>query len=103
MSSFYFIGEKDLLTGLHFAGVKGAAARDAESARLEFSKIKENPGLYHILIVTEEVSGWLAGELNEWQLSGRYPLVVEIPGLHGRIPGAKSLVDSIREAIGVHV
>jgi len=36
-------------------------------------------------------------------LPSRYPLVVEMPGLMGRQPGRKTLVDSIREAIGVRV
>jgi V/A-type H+-transporting ATPase subunit F len=30
-------------------------------------------------------------------------LIVEIPGIMGRMPGKKTLVDSIREAIGIHV
>jgi V/A-type H+-transporting ATPase subunit F len=38
-----------------------------------------------------------------WQLSGRYPLLVEIPGIGGRLEGRKTLVDAIREAIGIHI
>jgi V/A-type H+-transporting ATPase subunit F len=53
--------------------------------------------------MTEEVADWLGDLLIAWQLSGRYPLVVEIPGTMGRLPGRKTLVDSIREAVGIHV
>jgi V/A-type H+-transporting ATPase subunit F len=53
--------------------------------------------------MTEEVADWLGDMLVKWQLSDRYPLVVEIPGILGRNPGRKTLVDSIREAIGIHV
>jgi len=56
-----------------------------------------------VLVMTEEVADWLGDSLIEWQLSNRYPLVVEVPGLMGRLPGRKTLVDSIREAIGIHV
>jgi len=56
-----------------------------------------------VLILTEETAGWLDNFLVDWQISGRYPLVVEIPGIMGRIPNRKTLVDSIREAIGIHV
>jgi V/A-type H+-transporting ATPase subunit F len=49
------------------------------------------------------VADWLGDTLVQWQLADRYPLVVEIPGLLGRLPGRKTLVESIREAIGVHV
>ena len=60
-------------------------------------------GPCRILIMTEEVAEWLGDTLIQWQLSDRYPLVVEVPGLMGRLPGRKTLVDSIREAIGIHV
>jgi V/A-type H+-transporting ATPase subunit F len=56
-----------------------------------------------VLILTEEVADWLGASLTDWQLSGRYPLVVEIPGILGRMPGRKTMVDSIREAVGIHV
>jgi len=36
-------------------------------------------------------------------MSAEYPLIVEIPGLHGHLPGRKTLTDSIREAIGIRV
>jgi V/A-type H+-transporting ATPase subunit F len=39
----------------------------------------------------------------DWQMSGRYPLLVEIPGMLGKLPGKKTLVDAIREAIGIQV
>jgi len=51
-----------------------------------------------VLIVTEEVADWLGDDLTAWQLSGKYPLVVDIPGLMGKLEGRKTLVDAIREA-----
>ena len=39
----------------------------------------------------------------DWQLSGAYPLIVEIPGIEGHLEGRTSLIDSIREAVGLHV
>jgi V/A-type H+-transporting ATPase subunit F len=56
-----------------------------------------------VLILTEEVADWLGDLLIKWQLSDSYPLIVELPGMMGRLPGRKTLVDSIREAIGIHV
>jgi V/A-type H+-transporting ATPase subunit F len=53
--------------------------------------------------MTEETADWLGDELTQWQLSGRYPLVVEVPGTMGKLEGRKTLVDSIREAIGIRV
>jgi V/A-type H+-transporting ATPase subunit F len=56
-----------------------------------------------VLMMTEETADWLGDFMINWQLSGRYPLIVEIPGISGRIDGRKTLVDSIREAIGIHI
>jgi vacuolar-type H+-ATPase subunit F/Vma7 len=39
----------------------------------------------------------------DWQFNGSYPLIVEIPGIEGHLENRKSLIDSIREAVGVHV
>jgi len=56
-----------------------------------------------ILIITEEVADWLGNTLIQWQLADRYPLIVEVPGMMGKLPGRKTLVESIREAIGIHI
>jgi V/A-type H+-transporting ATPase subunit F len=111
---YYFIGDPELVTAFRFVGVNGTAVLKAEDARAVFLKITqgwdEAAGAVlptaescRVLILTEEAADWLGELLTDWQLSGRYPLVVEIPGTMGRLEGRKTLVDSIREAIGIHV
>jgi V/A-type H+-transporting ATPase subunit F len=115
---YFFIGDAELVTAFRFIGSEGMAVRDTAEARAVFRKITEGwiaeagtvlpdslPGAdsCRVLILTEETADWLGELLVNWQLSDRYPLVVEIPGIAGRLPGRKTLVDSIREAIGVHV
>ena len=115
---YYFIGDPELVTAFRFIGIDGTNVRDSSEAVSVFRRITEGwveeagvtlPGTANwagncqVLILTEEVAGWLAEYLINWQISGRYPLVVEIPGITGRLPGRKTLVDSIREAIGIHV
>lgn len=115
---YYFIGDAELVTAFRFIGIEGAAVRDAAEAAAVFRRITEGwvaeagvalpgsvPGAEdcRVLILTEEIAGWLDDLLVKWQVSGRYPLIVEIPGIMGRIDGKKTLVDSIREAIGIHV
>jgi V/A-type H+-transporting ATPase subunit F len=113
---FFFIGEPELVTAFRFVGVKGAAVVNAEGARIQFRRITEGwdettgtalpwgrSGDCRVLILTEEVAEWLDDLVVDWQLSGSYPLIVEIPGMQGRQPGRKTLMDSIREAIGVRV
>ena len=36
-------------------------------------------------------------------MGGKFPLIVERPGISGKRAGKKSLTDSIREAVGIRV
>ena len=111
---YFFIGDSELATAFRFVGIDGQAVFGAEEALAVFRKCTRSwdetagtvlPGMEscRVLIITEETANWLGDSLVEWQLKGAYPLVVEIPGTMGHLPGHKTLVDSIREAIGVHV
>ena len=111
---YFFLGDPELVTAFRFVGIQGVPVTDAGIACEVFRRVTESydetagtvfPGAEHcqVLIMTEEVADWLGDTLVQWQLSDRYPLVVELPGIMGRLPGRKTLVDSIREAIGIHV
>jgi len=111
---YYCIGDAELATAFRFVGIEGSAVSSQAEALSAFRRLTEGyvegaeavlPGALscRVLILTEEVADWLGETLTVWQLSGRYPLVVEIPGLMGKLPGRKTLVDAIREAIGVRV
>jgi V/A-type H+-transporting ATPase subunit F len=111
---YYFIGDPELVTAFRFVGIDGISVRGPDDARSAFLKITEGwdeaAGAYlpsaetcRVLILTEESADWLGDALIQWQLTGKYPLVVEVPGTLGRLEGRKTLVDSIREAVGIHV
>jgi V/A-type H+-transporting ATPase subunit F len=115
---YFFLGESELVTAFRFIGVEGAAIRDASEAVAVFRKITEGwnesggitlpdslPGAdtCQVLLMTEEVADWLGDFMIQWQVLGKYPLLVEIPGIQGKLAGRKTLVESIREAIGIHV
>ena len=76
--------------------------RTAEEAREAFSSVTEE-GKARVLILTEQVSAFLAREVMDWQMNGSYPLIVEVPGIGGHVPDRRSLIDSIRDAVGIHV
>jgi V/A-type H+-transporting ATPase subunit F len=114
---YYFIGDAELVTAFRFIGIEGTAASNAETARAAFLRITRGYDVTagttlpsdgggagcRVLILTEEAADWLDDDLTQWQLSGKYPLIVDLPGTMGRQPGRKTLVDSIREAVGVRV
>ena len=113
----FFLGDEELVTAFRLIGIDGIAVKDADEAVAVFRRITEGeetpdvelppsvPGAdrCQILIMTEETADWLGDYTVNWQLSGHYPLLVEIPGIAGRLPGRKTLVDAIREAIGIRV
>ena len=110
---YFVIGEREIVLGFMLSGVKGQAVSNRSEALEAFNRVtgkalsslnsealKERP---EVLILTEDVSDMLSEEVLEWQMKGEAPLLVEIPGLQGHIPGRKSLTDSIREAVGIQV
>jgi V/A-type H+-transporting ATPase subunit F len=101
---YYFIGGQELATAFRFVGVDGSVVRSPEETRTAFEDVTGGRlGECRILILTEQVSMELGQALTDWQLAGKYPLVVELPGIAGHAEGRKTLVESIREAIGISV
>jgi len=113
---YFFLGDEELVTAFRFIGIGGIAVRNKQEAASVFRKITgglsddsdivqamPDDASCEILILTEETADWLGDLMINWQLSGGYPLLVEIPGIAGRLAGRKTLVELIREAIGIHV
>ena len=114
---YFVIGEREIILAFGLVGVQGAVAVNRTEALDAFNRVTGRVSVTAphgetvipsddrpmILILTEDVSVMLEDEVLQWQMSGKYPLIVEIPGIHGKIAGKKSLTDSIREAIGISV
>ena len=110
---YYFIGEHELVLAFALVGIEGVTAVNRNEALDFFNKVTGSGGIHtgvlpiderpKVLILTETVADLLEDEILQWQMKGDYPLIVEIPGIHGSIAGRKSLTESIREAIGIHV
>jgi vacuolar-type H+-ATPase subunit F/Vma7 len=100
--AFHFIGGEELAIGFRFVGIQGTVARTAEEALAAFKAVTQQPDT-KVVILTEQVSAMISAEIMAWQLSGAYPLVVEIPDIGGHLENRTSLIDSIRDAVGLHV
>jgi vacuolar-type H+-ATPase subunit F/Vma7 len=100
--AFFIIGGEELVIGFRFVGVPGAVAETVDEAREAFRAATVLPGVM-VLIISEQVSAMIPHEVMDWQMSGAYPLLVEIPGIAGHIEGRAGLIDAIREAVGLHV
>ncbi len=100
--NYHVLAEEEIVIGFGFVGVPGTAISRPDEALDAFRDLTSK-GEVQVLILTEQVSAMVEEEVMAWQAAGEYPLIVEIPGLHGRIAGKRTLVESIREAVGIHV
>jgi vacuolar-type H+-ATPase subunit F/Vma7 len=100
--AFHFIGAEELAIGFRFVGVPGTIAVTVEEALQAFHSVTQR-GEARVLVLTEDVAAMIPREVLDWQRGGRYPLIVEIPGVGGHLEGRTSLIDSIRDAVGIHV
>ena len=99
---YFVIGDEEIVIGFNFVGVRGVVVNNRDEALEEFEKAV-NSGDILVLILTEGVSILIEEQVSDWQFKGSYPLIVEIPGIEGHIEGRKTLLDSIKEAIGISV
>ncbi|OHD20042.1 MAG: hypothetical protein A2086_06620 [Spirochaetes bacterium GWD1_27_9] len=102
--TFFVFGDEDVVLGFKFIGISGLIIESKEDALLEFEKItKGEYGEIGVLIITERIALMLEDIIMDWQLKGEYPLIVEVPDMEGHIEGKKSMLESIRKAIGLSV
>lgn len=108
---FYIIGSREIVLAFKLIGVEGTVAETRSSVLDAFNRVTGKGGVVNVptselpqvLILTEEAASQIEEEEIQWQKKGKFPLIVEIPGLNGHLEGRKSLSESIREAIGVEV
>ncbi len=109
---YFVIGEREIVLGFMLVGVTGTAVSNKEEAleafldvtgqskRLNRTVASSRP---KVLILTEDVSDMISREVEDHQMTGKAPLIVEIPGLNGHIEGRRTLTEAIREAVGIQV
>jgi V/A-type H+-transporting ATPase subunit F len=99
---FYCIADEDTVRGFRLAGVEGAAVASAAEAEQAFARVAARKDL-GILIVTDAVAAEARWQVNAIRTSRSLPLIVEIPGPKGPMPGRKTLRQFVQEAIGIRI
>lgn len=103
MKEIFAIAEEELIIAFKMIGVEGVAVTGLDDALSAFRETVAAQESCRMLILTEDVADMLGSELINWQLTGRYPLIVEIPPLSGSSPDHVKLVDAVRQAIGIKI
>lgn len=100
-----------MVLAFKLTGVDGTVAETRQEVLDAFNRVTGKGGAVSapvtevpkVLILTEGAAATIEEEELAWQKTGKFPLVVEIPGLDGHIAGKKTLTDAIKEAIGVQI
>ncbi len=108
---FFTIGQREIVLAFKMTGIDGVVAETREQVLDAFNRITGKGGtanvptdeIPRVLILTEQAAALIEEEEIQWQKTGKYPLIVEVPSLDGHMKGHKTLTEAIREAVGVSV
>lgn len=102
--NFFVLGDEDVVLAFNFVGIKGKTIISETDLIDEFNRVLNGDyGDIGVLIITEKLSLLIEEKIINHQLSGEYPLIVEIPDMEGHIEERKSMLELIRKAIGLSV
>jgi V/A-type H+/Na+-transporting ATPase subunit F len=99
---FYCIADEDTVRGFSLAGVEGRAVATPEEAKLALEEAGARTDI-GILIVTDRVAAGVRSQIDAFRSGRAVPLIVEIPGPQGPMPGRKTLRQFVQEAIGIRL
>ena len=99
---FFCVADEDTVRGFRLAGVEGEAVATAAEADQAIRRAAQRPDL-GILIVTDTVAADVRELVDDVRMNRDRPLIVEIPGPQGPMPGRKTLRQLVQEAVGIRL
>jgi len=100
--NFFCIADEDTVRGFRLAGIDGRAVASVPEAEEAFDQAVRREGL-GVLIMTDAVATDVRGRVDAVRMGQGLPLIVEVPGLDGPLPGRKTLRQFVQEAVGIRV
>lgn len=96
------IGDEDTVLGFGIVGILGKVATSEEETRRAFQELLEDTDV-SIIIITERLADKIRVLVDRYLLTQSFPLIVEIPDRHGRLPGRPGIKEMVNTAIGVKI
>ncbi len=97
----FVIGDDSMVTGFRLAGVQGVEVTSAEQASQTLAKALKRSDLA-IIVVSEEYSSALRGQIDQARRNSTTPLIVEVPGRFGQ-RGEITMSDLVAKTLGVRI
>lgn len=100
--NFYCIADENTVRGFRLTGVSGQVVNTAaEAARAVEATAAQRDCA--IIIITETVAESIRSQVEQMRFESPQPLIIEIPGPDGPLPGRKGLRQLAQEAVGIHI
>jgi vacuolar-type H+-ATPase subunit F/Vma7 len=99
--NFYCIADENTVRGFRLAGVSGQAVNTAPEAAAALATAAARRDCA-VIILTENVAESIRAQVERMRFESARPLVVEISGPAGPLPGRKGLRQLAQEAVGIH-
>jgi V/A-type H+-transporting ATPase subunit F len=99
---FYCIADEDTVRGFRLAGVSGQVVASVQDAVSAIKTAAAQPE-WAVVILTEKVADNVRAEVDRIRFECGHPLIVEIPGPEGPLPGRKGMRQLAQEAVGIHI
>jgi V/A-type H+-transporting ATPase subunit F len=99
---FYCLADEDTVRGFRLAGVPGRVVTTPLEAAEALAQAAAQPDLA-ILVLTQEIAAGIPHQVDAFRWQRDRPLLVEIPGPQGPLPGRKRLHQLVHSAVGIRV
>ena len=99
---YYCIADEDTVRGCRLAGVAGQAVASAPEAAQAIESAAAQPDCA-VIILTETVADSIRPQVERIRFEWQRPLLIEIPGPDGPLPGRKRLRQLAQEAVGIKI
>jgi V/A-type H+/Na+-transporting ATPase subunit F len=99
---FFCIADQDTVRGFRLAGVAGQVVNNPAEAEVALAQAA-GQAEWGVLLLSQSVANGVRQQVEALRLERERPLLVEIPGPEGPLPGRKSLHQVVQEAVGLRL
>lgn len=99
---FFCIADEDTVRGFRLAGIEGRAVETPREAADALARAAAQADI-GVVIVTDAVAADIRGPVDVIRAEQSRPLIVEVPGPEGPMPGRKTLREFVQEAVGIRI